>query len=862
MDEISEHRNIHHGFIVHSWLFKGELRITGRLTSGESFAAIIKAPQKLWFTDRGSNQHSYAADLLREQEQAVLSDENNHINQSNKTKHSNGTAHKQNSVNQHWTTFSGKPLLQVPSSGPNRFPSGLNLVDELLLSRGIRGQVEIHGQPQQGKRVDLVFMNPHLVSWNSTTIEPRLTWAAVDIETDREGRVLAISLVQDARQQVFFIGPEVDHPDVQAHSTEQEALVAFARTLVEWDPDVITGWNVADFDFSVLAKRYELFRIPFEAGRAQGEPVQVRQTPSGMVRVVVPGRQVVDGMRIVRGSGRRFDDQRLETVAQEILGRGKLVEQSGEEKMQELERLRKESPLEFCLYCMEDSRLVLDILSTTGLDFLTQARAGLTGISLDLAWTSIPAFEQVYALELLNRSILPPQREEGLQVTGAAGGTVLDPTPGYFHNVMVFDFRSLYPSIMRTFTIDPLAYHRTPQLEPHELIGTPPAGLQGRAWESPRQPNISSHPDQTEPKIDMVYENSPNSRFLTAPNGARFAKEGGILPALLARYFDDRQAALDRGDETGAYVYKILMNSFYGVLGSAGCVYGRSELAGAITGFGRMCLHFARDFFQTRGMIVLYGDTDSVFVYARGKDMSAECSGLADQLNKELTRQIHENYGVQSKIQIRFDTAYSRFLLPKLRSGGPQDGELTIRGRAKGYAGLNRKNGEVEIKGMEAARSDYTALAQEFQTRLFGLLFGDGEYWEIEQYIRSVLTDLFAGKLDDKLVYRKVLRRPAREYTANVSPQVRAARMLGWTYQRGRVSYLMTLAGAEPVGRTTAAVDYTHYVEHQLKPIWLSIAEAADLGDRLVNPATWAEIIGKRTLMSMNPLDDQLELGL
>jgi DNA polymerase-2 len=79
------------------------------------------------------------------------------------------------------------------------------------------------------------------------------------------------------------------------------------------------------------------------------------------------------------------------------------------------------------------------------------------------------------------------------------------------------------------------------------------------------------------------------------------------LPALIDEYFAERIAAIDRGDDAAAFVYKILMNSFYGVLGSEKCKYAHTELAGAITSFGKMCLHFARDFFVHRGYRVLYG---------------------------------------------------------------------------------------------------------------------------------------------------------------------------------------------------------------------------------------------------------------
>ena len=90
---------------------------------------------------------------------------------------------------------------------------------------------------------------------------------------------------------------------------------------------------------------------------------------------------------------------------------------------------------------------------------MTLIAIAAAGVSLDLAWTSIPAFERIYGAALRARRIVPPPRHEA-PVDGAAGGTVLEAEAGLFPNVLVFDFRSLYPSIMRTFHVDPLAHAR------------------------------------------------------------------------------------------------------------------------------------------------------------------------------------------------------------------------------------------------------------------------------------------------------------------------------------------------------------------------------------------------------------------
>jgi DNA polymerase-2 len=133
----------------------------------------------------------------------------------------------------------------------------------------------------------------------------------------------------------------------------------------------------------------------------------------------------------------------------------------------------------------------------------------------------------------------------------------------------------------------------------------------------------------------------------------------------------------------------------------------------------------------------------------------------------------------------------------------------------------------VEVKGMEAVRSDVTALARRLQLELLELVFsGKGED-SLRRKLQDTLADLNAGKLDDELVYRKRLSRPPESYTASTPPQVKAARALGWKGRRGTVEYLWTIAGAEPLSLPHQALDYRHYAQAQVLPVAKSIADAA-----------------------------------
>jgi DNA polymerase-2 len=320
---------------------------------------------------------------------------------------------------------------------------------------------------------------------------------------------------------------------------------------------------------------------------------------------------------------------------------------------------------------------------------------------------------------------------------------------------------------------------------------------------------------------------------ILSPNGAAFSRTPGILPRLISSYFAARRLALDSGDEEASHVYKILMNSFYGVLGTASCRYGQTELAGAITSLARKWLFFSRDWFQEKGCRVLYGDTDSLFVET-GLDDSASYAdfyswgkNLTEELNTRLNETIKDEYGLESFLELRFEKAYRRFMIPPLRNY--QRGSEG-KGRAKGYGGwiLDGEGGlKTEVKGMEAVRSDSTPLARRIQMELLDLVFRGGGEKELKEYVSGLMKELRRGKLDNELVYRKRLSRTPEMYTSSTPPQVKAARALGWKNRRGTVEYLWTMNGPEPVSLPHAAIDYDHYTEAQVLSVARSIAAAA-----------------------------------
>jgi DNA polymerase-2 len=126
---------------------------------------------------------------------------------------------------------------------------------------------------------------------------------------------------------------------------------------------------------------------------------------------------------------------------------------------------------------------------------------------------------------------------------------------------------------------------------------------------------------------------------------------------------------------------------------------------------------------------------------------------------------------------------------------------------------------------MEAVRGDWTDLARDVQRELYRRLFSGQP---VDEYLRQVVTDRRAGTHDSRLVYRKALRKPPEEYTATTPPHVAAARKIPGK-RRGRVSYVITADGPEPAEARKHPLDYTHYIEKQLRPVAEPVLTLLDL---------------------------------
>jgi DNA polymerase-2 len=555
-------------------------------------------------------------------------------------------------------------------------------------------------------------------------------------------------------------------------ANEYATLDAFCDRIRSFDPDVITGWNIIDFDLTVLQKIALRVKHPFVLGREPGA-LRVRKAEGyfGSGQATIPGRLVLDGIDLLRGAFVRMEDYSLDAVARDVLGEGKAVAGDVNDRVAEITHNYRHDLPAFALYARTDARLAWSIVQKLDVVRLALARSKLTGMTPDRVAASIASFDFLYLSELERRGIVAPTvRSDDSRVYAAQqGGHVLEPLTGVHRNVWVFDFKSLYPSVIRTFNIDPLSYLASPQ---------------------------------------------PGDDAIQTPGGA-FRREPAILPRMLDELFPRREAAKKAGDNVASNAIKILMNSFYGVLGTPACRFYNPALANSITGTGKEMLLWSKLWFETAGYVVLYGDTDSLFIESRGKD-EAEAYALgrelAAKLNGDIARYIQERWRVTSRLELKFEKLYLRLFLPTARH--------STRGASKRYAGLRyehggTKDGDVEFVGMEVVRRDWTALAKQVQRELYQRLFTDQA---VDAYLSDMVKQVRNGRFDDALVYRKNLRKGAEGYTATTPPHVVAARKSTQPPTR-TISYVITTAGPEPLDNVRHPLDREHYILKQVKPV-------------------------------------------
>lgn len=735
---------------------KTTLYFFGRLENGESFVATKILQPYFFIEEKDAKKHS-----------KILS--------------------KYNQEKTNNLTFEGAPVVKITGENHvtlskvvealhhlkiNTYEADIKPPIRYMIDNDLFGSVNLEGDYEIGQRVNRIYSEPSI---KPASTAPKLKVISLDTESNKEtGQLFCIGLYGDKYEKTFMI-TEKKMKNVVPCKDEEECLTKFKEELMIQDPDIIIGWNVIEFDLFYLKEKCKKYKIPFDIGRTNDQ-AQLR-IESGFFKTStadIPGRQVLDAFYLVRDpfikeapsiKNAKFESFSLESVSQEILGTGKLIK--GKNRHTEIEKIYSTDQQKLVDYNILDCKLAFDIVKKTEMLELAIERSQITGLPLDKLGASIAAFDSLYIREARKRNLVSPTTRYTQKETGITGGYVMSSKPGIYHNVVVMDFKSLYPSIIRTFNIDP-----------------------------------ASH-------LEKKEKNSVES-----PNHIFFRNTEGILPKVIEKMHDAREKAKKDKRELASYAIKIMMNSFFGVLANPNCRYFNYGIANSITHFGQMIIKLTAEQIEKKGHRVIYSDTDSVFVETKmGEKKANELSKeLVDYINNFYQNYVKEEYERVSLLEIEFKKQYISMMIPAVRNKDNEE-----KAAKKRYAGLvnQGETAEVEIVGLEAIRGDWTEAAGDFQKELLFKVFNNQEVYD---FIKKYVKKLREGKMDEKLVYRKSIRKDLDEYTKTTPPHVKAARKLD-NLESNTIAYYITTDGPEPIQKLHHPLDYDHYIKKQIEPI-------------------------------------------
>ncbi|GEM_PF-547317 len=398
------------------------------------------------------------------------------------------------------------------------YEADIRYVNRYLIDKDLKGAIDLEGEyerPSEGT-IDRMYLEPTIKP--TQDYFPKLKVLSIDIETDKHaGDLYAIGLYTPTFQKVL-IKKKGKFTNAEAIPDEERLLERFQELVLEIDPDILTGWNFIDFDLKYLQDRFKKHKLEFRLGRIN-RPTKLRITDSFFKdsSADVPGRMVLDGIHLLKISHVKLDDYKLETASKMFVGEGKIF--SGPNRHDQIDVAFEKDPQLLIDYNLKDAKLAYDVIEKSDALNLTIRRSLLTRLPLDRVQGSIAALDSVYLKALQEIQVVAPSSANLERDERIKGGHVLEPQPGIYDNILVFDFKSLYPSIMRTFNIDPYRF-------------VPAAKAKGK------------------------------KNLIEAPNGACFKRDEGVLPNLIQRLWQERDAAKKRKDKLSTYAIKIMMNCF------------------------------------------------------------------------------------------------------------------------------------------------------------------------------------------------------------------------------------------------------------------------------------------------------------
>lgn len=521
---------------------------------------------------------------------------------------------------------------------------------------------------------------------------------------------------QMERADVDFSEFDLDDIKVITVPDEKSVLRKFKNYLRKVQPDILVGWNNFNYDIKVLKNRAKKLNIDFDF------------SPFAEWDMMIADDRLT--YHTVRN--------KLNIRAKRLLGVGKIENTSVAE-------LYKENKDKFVAYNLWDVIVTQKIDKHHDGTRIHQKLADFAGTNIsNCQYQSKIADPYLFhkTKEYTDKGffdeipIFPSAKFAEEKTDKFKGGHVEESVTGRFKYVGVLDFKSEYPMWMIELNISPDTY----------------------------EPN---------PKPDVDY-------YVT-PAGNYYRKEPkGLIPKILEELLEERdevkkrmrEAKANGEDERYKRLYaeqrgiKILMNSFYGLLGSGGGTFRLSNpiMSADVTELAREHIKFTKEVLKEKGYEVLYADTDSVFFQLQEdtyESRIAKMDELRDMLNSrydELVERFNKDVG-RERIRIDKDKMYEVWFQSgaKKKYIGLFEWE-DVDMREKDY------DDRLEIKGFESKKADQARLTEEAQKKSFNIILHEKSIDELLDYLKGVYDDVMVGKRDSDLGREAKLSKSPHRY--------------------------------------------------------------------------------------------------
>ena len=494
----------------------------------------------------------------------------------------------------------------------------------------------------------------------------RITSIAYYDKAGRDRRVLLL----DEEKRIDTVAFKTEDYKVEIFRTEADMLTRFINIFAAVQPTVITGWNTDNYDIPYLVNRIK---------RVLGAQAVKKLSPAGIVewnknreRYKIFGVSSLDYLTLYKKfTYTELPNYRLDTVAKTELGKGK-VEYEGD-----LNQLFATDIRKFVDYNMVDVNLVYELDEKTQLLNLARTICHKGHVPYEDVYYASKYLDGAAIVDLKRNGLIAPNKqfrfiEEETEADALAGAYVKDPVPGLYKWIYDLDLTSLYPSIIMSLNISPETKVGVISKWDQECL----------LKKEPQQ--VTLH-DGT--YIQDVKQWLLDNEYTVASNGAVYqTKNRGFLPTILEKWFDERVEYKDKRDEyeVGSEEYKfydalqltqkVLLNSFYGVLGLKTFRFHDLDNAGAITAVGQSIIkfsakvinnHYAKEIGQdyfinaTNGKaeFAFYTDTDSTFVSSL--PLIQKRFPEFDESNEQFM--IDQTNAIASEVQSLVNTMYDRY---------------------------------------------------------------------------------------------------------------------------------------------------------------------------------------------------------